>query len=209
MRSLFSFPVSPLLAATALLGLACVVPSAAHAQAILSFTGANGTPLTLTLAAPVTYTITAPTALNRIIFDFQSVGIPPNVLSDVSGPLTTLTYRVNGGSAKSFATVGNGIRQGAFARADLFLVSDNFEVLAVGDIITLAPGGLTTGGKDPNVTGPPPANGTFTTFIADANGNRVSTISGAAATAPEPGSLTLLLPVFGAAGMVIRRRHTK
>jgi hypothetical protein len=46
-------------------------------------------------------------------------------------------------------------------------------------------------------------------FFAESSGKLAFRLSNAVTAAPEPGSLALLLPVAGVAGMVVRKRHKK
>jgi hypothetical protein len=68
----------------------------------------------------------------------------------------------------------------------------------VGDVVTLFSGSITTTGVHANFPDAPPANGLYSTFIADGTGANISAV-------PEPGSLALL-GIGGGALLLISRR---
>ncbi len=205
-HSSFRLSAAPV-ALTALSALSVLVLSgpAAHAQANLSFTGGSGSPLTLTLAAPVNYTVTT-TASRAPLFVFQSVG---DLFGGNSSFVTgALTYRINGGAAQTITTIGSGASSGSVTPNDIYIFG-SFPGVSVGQIVTLASGSLTT---TSNVAVPAPANGSFTTFLAEgAGGARISSINGPAGgvAAPEPGSIALALTGSGPLllGLVRRKRR--
>lgn len=183
----------------AALSLLAVAP-AAHAQANLTFSGGGGSPLTLNLLAPVSYTITSTEGFGFTpSFLFQGVGNPfGNNGRNVNG---TLTFRINGGAAQAITGVNSGFL--AFGVNSLYITSASTIFSNVGDTVTLTGGTLTT---TTNVAAAAPANGSFTTFIINPNnGFPVSGIGVVAA--PEPGSVALLgvgLALFG--GVLVRRK---
>ncbi|MBC8135508.1 MAG: PEP-CTERM sorting domain-containing protein [Fibrella sp.] len=177
----------------------------AHAQANLTFSGGNGTPITLTLADPITYTINVPYSGSGFSgFAMQNAG---NLFNGSSGaPLSsTLTYSINGGGPLTMAYVGSGFGGlGSFSGDDTFFGGPNV-TFVLGDIVTLTSGSIT---GSVSFSGPPPAPGSFTTFLFDGGLNRISA-NGVAGTVvvPEPCSLALLgIGALPLVGMMMRRR---
>ena len=192
------------------LGVAVLLAPSAHAQATLTFTGGNGTPLTFTLAAPVQYTIT--TAASTLpIFNFvgANAGIPVTAASTGSGTITyTLTSGGVTGAPVTINYGGGNFSGGNIAATDLnFGNNSSFANLSVGNIITLSAGTFTTSFTTPGR----PANGTFTTFVTATNGARISSNGVAAVTAvPEPGEwATMGMAGAGLCGLMIRARRKK
>lgn len=173
----------------ALLILPC---GSARGAAILSFSGGNGTPLKLTLAAPVAYTITSSTpALSGPYFVFQNVG---NVFAggfDSAGS-STLTYSVDGGPPQSLTSLGNNLTPNPVDLTSLGTQTG----ATVGSIVRLNAGTFTS---SVNVAAAPPLNGSYNTFVIDNNG---AAHSGFGVTVPEPQSALLL--ASGAVGLLLR-----
>jgi hypothetical protein len=182
-----------------LLSLASAAAPFAHAQASLSFSGGNGTPLVLTLNAPLVYTINTTPTGSGPFFVFKNVG---NALGSQQGASGTISYAINAGTLKAITAENSGQSVGSIGASDLFIFG-TASTLTLGDTVTLTAGTLTT---NSNVLGPPPAGGNFATFISDANGVQIST---AGATVPEPTTWALLtgglLTLVGI--QRVRRRH--
>ena len=214
----FRFPVAPpcasisasrsavaaALAAFVPLMLAAAAPRAANAQGTLPFSGGSGTPLTATLATPISYTITTvATTYGSFIFD----GVGGSAF--FSNPsTTTLSYQINGGPTQTISVFRNNFTGGNITADDVLINGTVNNNLNIGDILTLASGTITTNN---NFTGTLPTSGTYTTFAANSTGSRISTngVAVPAAVGPEPGSLPLLgMGLVTGAGMVgtIRRR---
>nr|WP_309695327.1 PEP-CTERM sorting domain-containing protein [Armatimonas sp.] len=187
------------ISALALLTLA-TLPQRASAQANLTFSGGSGTPLTMTLTAPVSYTMTASAAFNTApVFVFKGVGnvVPGN------GVTGTMRYSINGGTLQTLTNIQSGVTSGALVANDVYTFGF-FPGVTIGDTLLLAAGVLTT---NTNVAAAAPANGAFNSFIISTSAVQISTLgsSGGGGVAPEPGTLALLaLGVIG--GIVARRR---
>jgi hypothetical protein len=179
-------------------GVALVLASgSARGQANLTFTGGNGSPLSLTLSQPVVYTITTGFSVGPF-FIFQNVGdvfhhMGPAVVGNIR-------FTINGGSNYFIDTIISGQNVGVVTANDVYIDGDEPGANA-GDVILLSAGTLTTVA---DVAAPPPANGSYTTFIADGSGNLVST-NGIAI--PEPRSAALLVP--GGLGFLFLMRRPR
>ena len=194
-------------AALALSALALTAPSA-NAQANLVFSGGSGSPLSLTLTAPVTYTIiTTPTSFSSPLFVFDAVGGTPFNFSTATA---TITFSINGGTDQTINRINKSFSGGDVTSDDIYILG-SLPGVVVGDIVTLSSGTLTT---NSNIAVAAPASGSFTTFITNSGGSpmRLSTngIAGANPTAaPEPGTLPLVgMGLISGLGMVkgVRRR---
>ncbi len=167
----------------------------------VSFTGGNGTPLSMTLGSPANYSVTT-TAANAPFFVFDGLGdsfVPAGIT--VSG---TITYSINGGAAQTINRLGSGRAANDVTADDAYLFSAALPGVTAGTTIRLLSGTLTT---TANFTGAPPAGGNFPSFIAAQNGNQVS---GLATAVPEPGTAALVLVAGGGAAWVaFRRRQPK
>lgn len=139
--------------------------SAAQAQANLTFSGGNGSPLTITLEHSVTYTINNSQCAGGIpgpFFIFEEVGNPfPGCCSSVTGGIT---FSINGGAAQPITNAQSGFTNNNVSRNDFYVLGSTTS-LPTGSTIVLSPGTITTG----NVPGPPPANGSYATFITNSN----------------------------------------
>jgi hypothetical protein len=190
----------PLLLAGAALLLLAAAPGRAHAQANLTFSGGLGTPLRLTLNAPVTYAVTtAGAASNAPFFVFQGVG---NVFGGTPSVSGTVTFSINGGAAQTFNILGSGGSGNSLAATDAFLYG-SLPGLAVGNVVVLTAGTLTTSS---NFVSAPPAGGSFPTFIIDGSGNKLDAVNGVAGPVPEPSTWALLGVGTGLLGVTLHRR---
>jgi hypothetical protein len=172
----------------------------AQAEANLTFSGGNGTPLTMTLTEPVTYTITSTVAATQLGFAFQGVG---NVLGNTTlGVNSTLVYAINGGAPIAISFMTSGATSGDLANTTYMFSAGTAPSISLGDTVLLSAGAVTTMS---NVTAAAPANGSYPTFIYNRNGTRISSFGTSAVTAPEPGTLALL--AIGGVGFVSRLRR--
>jgi hypothetical protein len=183
MKRIVTLSLASALMVTALL--ASTQSAHAQAPATLIFSGGSGTPLTMILASPVTYTVTTPPTTLSPIFIFQGVG---NIFATNPSITSTLTFSINGGAAQTFNTIGSGFTGVDLVANDIYVFgSFSGSGVSVGDTVLLSAGALTT---TSNIAAAAPAPGAYTTFISDSVGNRISGISSVAA--PEPASLSLL-----------------
>jgi hypothetical protein len=176
-----------------------VLPQKAGAQANLTFSGGSGTPLTMTIAAPITYTITT-TSPVAPFFIFQGVG--DLFLTDTPSVTGTVTFSINGGAAQTIDIIGSGVTGGSLAADDVYIFGSSPGV-TTGDTVFLTAGAITT---TTNIAAAAPANGAFDTFIVEGGGgDKISTLGSSSSAAPEPGTLALLA-LGTALGIVARRR---
>jgi hypothetical protein len=168
MRLKLRFLISALLAASVI----CVSAAAVRARANLTFSGGNGTPLSISLQQPVAYTINnSQCALNTSgpIFLFDEAGNPFGSGVFLTG---SITFSINGGAPQPIANGNSGVTAGDVTANDLFIYGQ-LQSVPNGSTVVLSAGTVTTTG---NVVAAPPANGSFITFVVDANtGNRCST----------------------------------
>ena len=194
---------SLILIAVAAIGIFSAAPRALAVP--ITFSGGSGTPLSLSLAAPISYTINAtlnPTlATSGPVFIIQNTGnLSFNNLSFSS----SITFSINAGPAQTLSFASSGFSGGVITGNDLFFYGSVFG-LNVGDVVTLTTGTWTTNN---NVAAAAPASGSYTTFITDSFGNLISTNGISGPSVPESLSgLWLALPVMGM--MAMRRRRTR
>lgn len=176
----------------------------AHAQAFLSFSGGNGSPLSFTLAQPVTYFVTTASAAEYAPgFVFNAVGNPfGNSFPVVAG---SIVFTINGGAPYAVDTINSGATFGSATPNDIYFFSfDSLPGVSVGDFVTLTAGTLTTAGS---VAGAAPPDGAYTTAVINAYCNPIST---AGVTVPEPSTWALLMSGFLLLlGVVGRRRDAR
>ena len=191
--------------AAAVLGLATLGASDARAQGMLTFSGGNGAPLTLTLNAPVTYVITtAADAYNGPSFNFQGVGNVFHLSNVGTAASGTIAFTINGRAAQTVNTLNSGYGYGDLTAADAYIYGA-MPGVAVGDTVVLQAGTLTTSG---NFAGAPPASGSYPTFIFDGYGDRLDVVNGVAGPVPEPSTWALLAVGTAAFTLALRQRRS-
>ena len=184
------------LALLSLLSISLLSTKTAQAQANLAFSGGSGTPLTITLLSPVTYTITTAPLFKAAYFMFRGDAFPNNEWTTTS----TITYSINGGAAQSLNHVGGGLLGGDIVRTDIYTYGALFDA-NVGDTVLLSAGAMTT---LPNFAAPALTDGVYSTFLVDAFGNKISSVA-----APEPTTLALIVLGSGSMGFITRLRRNK
>lgn len=170
---------------------------AVEAQADLTFSGGNGTPLSITLQRAITYTINnTQCAASGPIFVFDEAGNPFG-----SGALITgsITYSFNGGAAQPITNTNSGVIAADVTPNDIF-VYGSLAGVSSGSTVVLSAGTVTT---TANVGAAPPANGSFATFLTNGNGVRCSA-NGVAAASPTAATVSIRGRVMTATGRGIK-----
>jgi hypothetical protein len=144
-----------------LAGLAAVAAPLARAEIDLSFSGGDGTPLSVTVVTPLVYVITGPTDPDAPYFIFKGVG---NFLDDSfpSVASSTITYSVDGGPTMSVDIENVGATAGSVSADDFYLFPSVLPGVSTGDTVILYPGTITTADA---VAALAPANGLYQSFI--------------------------------------------
>ncbi len=193
------------LTAIAVLGSLAIATAPAQAQANLVFSGGNGTPLTISLTSPVTYTVTKATR-GVPYFTFDAVGlpaIPNNPVASGYEFVGSWTYSINGAAPVLLDELGTDYSGGNTTADDLFIGRGLDMRFAVGNTVTLNATTITT---RVNIPGATPVSGTYHTFVGNLSGTTIAT-SNAAVVVPEANSAALLgltLPMMGA--VLLKRR---
>ncbi len=187
---------------------------AVQAQANLTFSGGNGTPLSITLLNPVTYDISngacSDTTSTGPLFLFDEAGNPfGGTLTNFTG---NITYSISGGAAQSITRGNSGTTSNNRTPNDIFVTGSNLQDVFLGSRVVLSAGTITT---TTNVAAAPPANGSFTTFIVSNTSVRCSlngvsapttaatvSISGRVMTASGRGIVNVRLTLTDSSGEV-------
>lgn len=163
----------------------------AYGQAIISFSGGNGTPLTLTLLESVSYTVTTSSSSEAPLFDFENL----NFLASYSGASSdSLTFSIDGGAPIS----ANELAPGG---GDTYAFNTGFPGVTAGQVVTLNAGSFTVSGDFADAA---PAGGSFYTYITDSSGNSIST---GGLAVPEPSTWALFL--LGGLGAFLFARRSR
>lgn len=174
------------------------LPQKASAQANLAFSGGSGAPVTLTLLAPITYTINA---INPFGYGFAFQGVGAAI--DGQFVTGTISYSINGGAPETINVMNSGVAVGDLAANDTFIYNSLFVgSVNAGDTVLLSAGSITTTG---NIAAAAPASGAYNTFMFEDNGTKISNFGIASSSAPEPGTLVLL--ALGTIGGIVARRR--
>jgi hypothetical protein len=177
---------------------ALLLLAAAHSSAavVVNFSGGSGSPLSLSIPEPIAYTVTTAAPNLAPVFVIKATG--KQVESGAHSLAGTVTYSINAGAPRAITAFNSGYDGGSIASTDFFFWGA-FSALAIGDVVTLSTGTLTT---TANNAASPPASGSYATFLSDGGvGNQ---ISGAGATVPEPATMSLL-----ACGVFLLRRDRR
>jgi len=142
----------------------------AFGQANLTFSGGNGSPLSITLQQSVVYTINTSScsASGSPVFIFDEAGNP--FLSTGRAVSGTITFSINGGTAQPVNTTGSGFTENNLSVNDIYVLGVR-PGAPNGSTVVLSAGTITT---NSNVAAPPPANGSYTTFITNASSAQCS-----------------------------------
>lgn len=153
--------------------------SGLNAQAILTFSGGNGSPLTITLTRSVTYTVNSGNCgggAGAPFFIFDEAGNPFG--GAATGLTGTMSFHKNADPNSPISAANSGATiPPSFTANDLYVYGLN-SFASIGDTYVLSAGSVTTTGS---IAGPPPAGGSFTTFVANSSGGLCTTNGVAAA----------------------------
>jgi hypothetical protein len=168
--------------------------ASSDAGVAVTWSGGNGTPLSVTFSSPVQFVITGDTYSYPTEFVMDGVGDLTN-----STPTTVhgLTCSINGGPNINITRSRSGWVTMDVTANDYYFYGTEAPVL--GDTVVLNPGTLTWSS---NYTGAPPVNGSVNMFIADYFGRNVTVAGGTAV--PELSSM--LLGGCGLLSLLRRRR---
>jgi hypothetical protein len=152
--------------------LALTLPTASAVP--VTFSGGNGSPLSMTLLQPVTYTITSGFAGN-IRFVFQNTGNLAGEADGVTSATSSINFTINSGPPSDFVNrIGSLIPTDPVIPSDPTTPNDLFvfdasslDALLIGDTVVLSAGTLMTANVDGPISIPqaPPVGTDFSTFI--------------------------------------------
>ena len=172
----------------------------ARAQAMLTFSGGNGAPLVITLAQPITLTITKAFNSSTAYLDIQGLNAP-NPAGYLGG---NVTLTLDTGTANPLYT----LQTITFTTGDITagdgLFQANTSAFSVGQTVTVSAGTLTS---TSNYSAAPPNSGSYSAFLF--NNNTSARISTNGVLAPEPSSWVLLGLGASLLGLALRRRATR
>ncbi len=162
-----------------------------QAAVALTWSGGNGSPLSLTLSSPVAFTATGSSPF--IAFIMPGAGDSFTSFTAVTG----LTYSVNGGSDQAIDSIHSGYSVGNVVPNDTYIFNGTGAGVIIGDVVTLSAGTLTT---TDSFAGAPPSNTSVEMFITDELGVNI----GGGTAVPE--TSTALLGGLSLLGLLRRRR---
>lgn len=201
---LLILPIRALIRAFLCFAVTAAFAASANGQVYLSFSGGSGSPISMTLAAPIHYTINVAPETSAPLFLFQDVG---SMFYWPGGGEVLLTgnlrYSVNGVGDYPMTNISSGVVGGAVGFLDAFLGGGPVEGTSVapGDVITLSSGTITT---NHSFAAAVPESRFYQTYLVDGFANRVSDY-----TIPEPSTYALFvgLTCISFAGLARRRRR--
>jgi hypothetical protein len=208
-----SFPARAALIVAAVFISLSLASAPARAKVQFNFSGGGGggggtIPLSMTLAQPVSYTLTAPGNGPFFIIDGAGNTYFGNGFY-LSG---SITFSIDGGPPLVVESVSSGATASNVTRDDHYYLpvpqgppnpSAQYHQVSAGSTITLSAGTLTTTGSPSlgYIPGPIPTSGLYETFLVDfPSGTRISTFG---VSVPEPASISLL--AAGAFALAARR----
>lgn len=186
------------------LAAALLLTAAVPAQAVseyLTFTGGNGTPLSITFTTPLSFTITAdPEGQNAPCFNIAELGDLFN--AGWPSATSTLQYTINGGAAITPDTINSGWAGGGVAGTDVYFYSSSglTSSLAINDTIVLSAGTVTS---NSDVVALAPTDGNFDVFLSQSYGKIIST----GTAIPEPSTVAMWLGGAALLGAALYRRR--
>ena len=184
---------------------AVLLSRSTYGQAQLTFSGGNGSSLSVTLVQPISLTITSPVpgGFAPWMFVFDAVGSPPiNAGTSVTFS-SNISFSINSASPRRIEFMDSGVNGGDVTPDDLNIFHrSSVPALGIGDMVTLNAGTIMS--MFATIAAPPPADGNYNAFITRGDNRlRVSTY---ATPVPEPGSVALA--VIGAAGLIVLMRRS-
>jgi len=137
----------------------------------ITFSGGNGSPLTITFPSSVTFNVTG-NSITSGIYVIRGLGLSgSSIYGSVS---STVNISKNGGSSLGVPDSISSL----YGNSDLqstdvyfYLFSAVYQSVVSGDTFVLTAGSITTGG---NYAAAPPANGDYTMFLSDNYGHKIS-----------------------------------
>jgi len=169
----------------------------AHGQANLTFSGGNGTPITITLQNSVSYTTTS-NCQSGPFFVFDEAGNPFNGGSIIGSG--TASFSVNAGTAEPIIRAASG-SAGVQVTVNDILLYGNQPGVPNGSTVILNAGTYTTAD---NFAGAPPANGSFATFLAGISGGAFVRCSSNGVAVPTAATVSVSGRVITPQGRGIR-----
>jgi hypothetical protein len=167
--------------------------SSAYAGMVqVDFSGGSGTPLTITLPQPVSYTVVNFPTVGNATFVFQGTG---NMFSGSIGASGSLSFTQNAGALIPIDGAQQ-FNQADTTLNDLAFYNQTFFGLNHSDVILLSAGSVTT---TSNIAAPAPPSGLYSTFLTDGASREM----GEGTAVPEPTTLML----FALAAPILLRRR--
>lgn len=185
----------------ALAACAAALPLQSHAELIyLDFSGGGSDPLQVTFSGDYSLQATASAGASGLLVCFDGVG------DYFAGYGTDCTGNILVNSVGfSNDYLGSGQIQNDMSGDELFLYLYDFSgVLQAGDVVTISAGTVSAAMADGV---PAPADGFYTVFLADGDGNAIGASS--VVVVPEPSTCALWTGVLALSGALVVRRKRK